>query len=162
MKRRNAGGSRRTSASLRRKTHGARPKPEADEKRKDEVRRTSAVLSGEERATFVRRVQEVLQKKSCYQGAINGRPDDAQKGLDRFADGADRKGKPKPARIELAKATVSDFESWLRNADDIRGEVCVTPKPPSPPPAQRHSAVASARRAGTCAATRREEPGAAL
>jgi hypothetical protein len=107
---------------------------EAEEERRKNDQRTAAVLSDEERTTFVKRVQEMLQKKSCYNGAINGSTDDTQKGLDRFAASAERKDKSKLVRIELASATVSDFESWLRDAASIKGEICVFPNSPLPPP----------------------------
>jgi len=68
------------------------------------------------RAAFVRRVQNVLKESQCYDGAINGRSGETQDELDRFVASAHKKGKPKPARIELAKATAADFEAWLRGS----------------------------------------------
>jgi len=35
-----------------------------------------------------------------------------------------------PRRIELAKASVGDIESWLKDADAIKGDVCPFSKPP--------------------------------
>jgi hypothetical protein len=108
----------------------ARRKAEDDEKRQAEerVRTASAVLSTEDRSAFVRRVQNVLKESQCYDGAINGRSGETQDELDRFVTSAQKKGSPKPVRIELAKATRSDFEAWLRDADDIKGHLCA-PKP---------------------------------
>jgi hypothetical protein len=66
---------------------------------------------------------------------LTGVSEDAQKGLDRLMESP--RGLRKPGRIELAKATVGDFESWLHSADEIKGEICVPHKPP-PPPATHH------------------------
>jgi hypothetical protein len=85
------------------------------------------VLNPEERATFVKRIQEVLKRSKCYGGAINGSSEDAQKSLDRYVESARLQGKDKPARIELAKATAGDFDSWLKEADDIKGGLCSPP-----------------------------------
>jgi formylglycine-generating enzyme required for sulfatase activity/S1-C subfamily serine protease len=88
----------------------------------------STFLSAEERVTFVKRIQEVLKQSKCYEGAINGSSNDSQKSLDWYVMSARQHGRDKPARIELAKATASDFDSWLREADDIKGVVCVAPQ----------------------------------
>ena len=79
----------------------------------------------------MKQVQELLKQSKCYDGAINGSVDDTQDGLKRFI--ASRKGKESPARIELAKATASDFDVWLRDAREIKDGVCTTKeKPPKP------------------------------
>jgi hypothetical protein len=87
----------------------------------------STVLNAEERATFVKRIQEVLKQSKCYEGAINGSSDDAQRSLDRYIKSAQLQGKRRPARIELAKASAGDFDSWLKEADDIKGGLCSPP-----------------------------------
>ena len=95
----------------------ARRQADADmEKSKieDPTRVASITLNAQERTTFVKRVQEVLKQSKCYEGDINGSTDDAQKSLDRYVKTARMKGKEKPERIELAKASASDFDSWLR------------------------------------------------
>jgi hypothetical protein len=66
----------------------------------------------------------VLKQNRCYDGTIDGRSTATQEGLDKFVDTAGKKGKAKPARIELAKASVGDFETWLKDADSISG-LCV-------------------------------------
>ena len=107
----------------------------AAEKQKDDERTAvaAATLNAEERATFVKRVQTRLSQSRCYDGAVNGRSGDTQEGLDRFVAGANQKGKTQLARIELAKATAGDFETWLRGADDVKGDLCAPkPKPPKP------------------------------
>ena len=122
---------------------------EAEQRRKDEAERVaaadaarrdaeerariaSATLNLEERATFVRQVQQVLKQGRCYDGAVNGRSSsDTQEALDDFVVAAGKKGKAKAARIELAKATAGDFETWLRDARAATGEVCSPP--PAPP-----------------------------
>ena len=96
---------------------------------------TSETLDADQRVNFIKRVQEVLKDSQCYSGAINGSSDAAQKSLDKFVKAAHEKGKDKPARIELAKATASDFDTWLRDADGVKDGLCVVPKakPLSPP-----------------------------
>jgi hypothetical protein len=111
----------------------------ANSRRQEEPPQIAAALSDDERATLVRRVQQVLESRSCYTGSINGRTEDAQKALQRFVDGAERKGGTKPVRIELAKATTADFESWLRDAEEVKGDVCAVPRPPQPPQAVTQS-----------------------
>ena len=70
----------------------------------------------------------VLKRSRCWDGALSGRSADAQAGLDTFVDTAKKRGKTMPARIELAKATVGDFETWLKDADTVKDVLCA-PKP---------------------------------
>jgi hypothetical protein len=111
-----------------------------DQKRKDdETRRLQAVPSDTERISLVKRVQEVLKRGKCYEGEANGSGNDAQDGLDEFVRAAHRAGKTTPKRIELAKATVGDFETWLKDADGVGSSCSLTKAPvakaPSPPAA---------------------------
>ena len=110
----------------------ARRKAEVKKSKTEDPGRVAAVtLNTQERAAFVKQVQELLKQSKCYDGAINGSVDDTQDGLKRFI--ASRKGKESPARIELAKATASDFDVWLRDAREIKDSVCITKeKPPKP------------------------------
>ena len=102
-----------------------------EEKRREEERvRLAAIPDDTQRADLVRKVQEVLKRARCYEGAVNGRGGDAQESLDRFVESASKKGAAMPRRIELAKASVGDFESWLKDADAIKGDVCPVSKPP--------------------------------
>ena len=102
----------------------------AEEKRKEDERLRLAVLPDDAaRAEFVRKIQAVLKRSRCWDGALSGRSADAQAGLDTFVDTAKRRGKTMPARIELAKATVGDFETWLRDADAVVKDVLCAPKP---------------------------------
>jgi hypothetical protein len=107
-----------------------RANAEAEERRKEQERaRTAiAVLGTEERATFVKRVQMVLKEGRCYDGAVSGRSGDAQEGIDRFVAAAAQKGNASITRIELANARAADFAAWLREAGEIKGQVC-TPAP---------------------------------
>jgi hypothetical protein len=91
-------------------------------------------------------VQEVLKRARCFDGAVNGRGGDTQESLDRFAESAGKKSAAKPRHIELAKASVGDFESWLKDADAIKGEVCPVSKPPPAKvaPAEKKQPVAKA------------------
>ena len=105
----------------------------ARQKEEERARLASATLNAEERATFVRQVQHLLKQGGCYDGAMNGRAaDTTQDALDEFVAKAAKNGKVKPARIELAKATAGDFETWLRDAGQVKGEVCTPAPPPKP------------------------------
>ena len=96
-----------------------------DARRKEDERlRLAAIPDDDKRAEFVRRVQTLLKRNRCYEGAVNGRVSDTQQALNRFADSTSKRGQIKPARIELAKATTGDFEAWLRDADAIRDVSC--------------------------------------
>ena len=96
----------------------------AEEKRKEDERvRLAALPDDAARAEFVRKIQAVLKRSRCWDGALSGRSADAQAGLDTFVDTAKKRGKTMPARIELAKATVGDFETWLRDADAVKGRL---------------------------------------
>ena len=83
----------------------------------------------------MRKIQTVLKRSRCYDGAVTGRSNDAQDGLDKFVDTAQKRGKPKPARIELAKATVGDFETWLKDADAVKDGLCAPVAKPAEKPA---------------------------
>jgi hypothetical protein len=98
----------------------------------EEPRVIAAALNAEERAALVKRVQEALKVNQCYQGAVNGSSSDTQLALDRFVESARKKGLQKPARIELATAAVSDFDSWLREAGDVKGGMCAPAARPRP------------------------------
>jgi hypothetical protein len=117
---------------------------EAEERRTEQERAriAAAVLGTEERATFIKRVQMVLKQGRCYDGAISGRSVDAQDSIDRFLAAAGPKGNANIARIELANATAADFEAWLREASEIKGQVCARP----PASAKPEAAKAAARR----------------
>ena len=116
---------------------------EARRKAEENARVASATLNTEQRVVFVRQVQQVLKQGRCYDGAMNGHSNEStQDALDNFVANAGRKGKPKPARIELAKATAGDFETWLREAGAVTGNICAQkPKPPKQEvakPARQH------------------------
>ena len=103
---------------------------EAEERRREDerLRVASLTLNANDRAVFVRRVQQVLKQGGCYEGAINGRGPETQDELDRYIASAKRSGKADLPRIELAKAGTTDFENWLREAEPIKGSLCA----PSP------------------------------
>jgi hypothetical protein len=103
-----------------------------------EEKRLAAIADGDMRVEFVRKVQLVLKRTGCYDGALTGRSDDAQEGLNKLVDNANTRGKFKLARIQLAKASVADFEAWLKDADAVKGELCVpkTVKPAKQEPAK--------------------------
>ena len=98
-----------------------------DRRKEDERLRLAAIPNDTQRADFVRKMQEILKRNRCYEGAVNGKSNDTQDGLKRFVDTASSKGTPSVKRIELAKATVGDFESWLKDADAIKGSLCAPP-----------------------------------
>jgi len=89
-------------------------------------------------------VQTVLKQGRCYEGPINGRINETQGDLDRYISTTSKRGRSRPDRIELAKASATDFETWLRDADEVTGDVCVTkPTPPKQEAAKppRHEVV---------------------
>ena len=104
-----------------------------DRRKEDERLRLAAIPNDTQRAEFVRKMQEILKRHRCYEGAVNGKSDDTQDGLKRFVDTASSKGSS-VKRIELAKAAVGDFESWLKDADAIKGSLCAPPPKPKPEP----------------------------
>jgi serine/threonine protein kinase len=135
----------------------------ARQKEEERARSSSAALNAEERATFVRQVQQLLKQGGCYDGAMNGRAaDTTQDALDEFVARAAKKGKVKPARIELAKATAGDFEAWLRDAGQVKGEVCTPAPPPKPkvarPTREREEPVHRRRAERPVAEPREREP----
>jgi hypothetical protein len=95
---------------------------------------------------------------------VNGRSDaDTQEALDDFLANAGRKGRAKPARIELAKATTGDFETWLRDAGGVADNICVQKaKPPKPEvatkPARQQQRVEPQRRRAERPAAEPREP----
>ena len=128
---------RRAEAERVAAAEAARRSAEEEEARRqaeEKARTASAVLSAEGRTSFMRQVQQVLKEGRCYEGAVNGRnPNDTQEALDTFVANAGKNGGASPGRIELAKATASDFETWLRDAGTVKGDVCApTPAPTKP------------------------------
>jgi serine/threonine protein kinase len=135
----------------------------ANAKGGDESTRVAvATLNAEERATFVKRVQRLLKHSECYDGAINGNSDETQKGLDHYLSQARHKGKEAPARIEVAKATAADFDTWLREADDLKGRICRLEKPAhersSDRPSRERSPERSARERSPDRSARARQP----
>jgi tRNA A-37 threonylcarbamoyl transferase component Bud32 len=113
-----------------------------EEKRKAEAaaeaerQRLAVVPEGEARAELVRKVQQTLKRARCYDGTLNGNSAVTQDGLDRLVANAGKRN-AKLARIELAKATVGDFEGWLKDAGELKGVVCAAaPAPARPAPAR--------------------------
>jgi serine/threonine protein kinase len=92
-----------------------------------EAKRLATIPDGDMRTGFVRRVQQALKQGRCYDGALTGRSDDTQEPLNKFVAKARKRGGSSLQQIELAKASVGDFESWLKDADAIKGTLCVPP-----------------------------------
>jgi hypothetical protein len=97
--------------------------------------RSARLPSDEERKALVMRVQEVLKRSNCYGGDVTGRSSDAQEGLDQFVRVANAPDSGKATRIELAKASVGDFETWLKEADGITSRCPAAIAAPQPLPA---------------------------
>jgi hypothetical protein len=102
----------------------------ASSKPDEQTRSAGVTLTDEQRAAFIKKVQEVLKANSCYGGEVNGIASDAQNALDRYVDRARRGGREQPSRIELAKAGTRDFDTWLREANLAKEGVCTKPAPP--------------------------------
>jgi hypothetical protein len=103
----------------------------SEERRKEAERvRLATIPDDGERAEFVRKVQQLLKRGGCYAGALTGRSADAQEAADKFVENVRSRGKATPQSIKLAKANVGDFESWLRDAESVKGTVCAAkPRP---------------------------------
>jgi serine/threonine protein kinase len=154
---------KRAAEEQARQEEGKRQAEATNAKGGDESTRVAVVtLNAEERATFVKRVQRALKHSECYDGAINGNSDETQKGLDRYLSQARHKGKEAPARIEVAKATAADFDTWLRDADDLKGRICRLEKPAhersSDRPARERSPERSARERSPDRSARARQP----
>ena len=145
---------RRWIASPPRRPRAARlPRKRRGARRTSACASPSLTLNADDRVAFVKRVQTVLKQGRCYEGAINGRAGETQDEVDRFVATTSKKGRSRPTHIELAKATASDFEAWLRDAAEVTGDVCAPkPKPPKPEVAKparqraRHGRRGSARK----------------
>jgi membrane protein involved in colicin uptake len=107
-----------------------------------EAKRLATIPDGDMLTAFVRRIQQTLKQSRCYDGALTGRSDDTQEPLNKFVANAKRRGGSNLQQIELAKASVGDFESWLKDADAIKGALCVPP-PERAAPAEKKVPVAS-------------------
>jgi serine/threonine protein kinase len=105
----------------------------------EEAQRLAAIPDEDKRTELVRRVQLLLKRGHCWTGALSGKSAETQDGLDKFVAAARKRGKSKPVRIELAKASVGDFESWLRDADTIKEGLC------APPPETRAAPTTASR-----------------
>ena len=109
-----------------------RRRAEAENARQEERIRLAAIPDDAKRIEFIRSVQLVLKRNGCYSGDLNGRSDETQVGLARFVENASKRGKTKPQRMELAKATVGDFEAWLKDANTFNGGLCAPPAASKP------------------------------
>ncbi len=66
-------------------------------------------LTAVERLDHVKRVQAMLKSHNCYRGEINGDLDDTAEALKRLETSYDGNVR----HINLASATISDYENWL-------------------------------------------------
>jgi hypothetical protein len=120
------------------------------------VERRKEALSADTRADYVRQVQLLLKARRCYSGELNGSSRDTQVGVDLFATSSARRGLAKVAHIQLASATIAEFENWLewaRSSDPSRGDICIA-QTGSRPTAQKPRTDPSPK----AAAPRREAP----
>ncbi|MFA5949447.1 MAG: protein kinase [Hyphomicrobium sp.] len=80
-------------------------------------------LSNWDRTRYVSRVQEALKRGDCYKGALDGDIPATSAALGRLASSL--KSEPKP--LNLAQATVSDYDDWLTWFDSLRSFSCERP-----------------------------------
>lgn len=126
--------------------------------------RFAGTVSEEERTILLRRVQDVLNRSSCYDGTIDEDIDRAQDGLNRLIEAADKSAKVKLARLELAKASAADFKTWLANAAAVRDNLCrpmampVEARSPGPMPSKPQTVEQVTPMPGTNARRHRTEP----
>ena len=84
------------------------------------------VPTEEQRTDYVKQVQTALKGYKCYNGKINGDPNDARSGLKRFEtsydDGTVR-------QINLDTATVGEYQDWLNWSNSLSRFSCPNEKP---------------------------------
>jgi DNA segregation ATPase FtsK/SpoIIIE-like protein len=85
----------------------------------------SQVPTEVERAGYLKQVQTALKAYKCYSGEINGDPDDARSGLTRF----EKSYEGQVRQINLATATVGDYQDWLNWSNEIEKFSCPSDKP---------------------------------
>jgi serine/threonine protein kinase len=86
---------------------------------------TSRPLTEVERVDYVKRVQETLKSRNCYRGEINGDLDDTAGALKRFDTSYDGNAR----QINLASATLGDYEDWLSWSSGLKVS-CRIEEPP--------------------------------
>lgn len=109
---------------------------EADAKAKAESEKQTKLAAlqpptdGWDRGPYVSRVQTALKKRSCYSGPVDGEVGPTSQALTTFGTkrGSDVRS------IDLAKATVGDYENWLTWFDGLGTWSCA---PKATPPAKK-------------------------
>ena len=96
--------------------------------------RLAAIPGDDQRTALILRVQEILKRNHCYDGALDERSNEAQKELDKFVEIANRRGRSKLTGLQLVRASVGDFESWLRDAAAVKPSACLPAARPEQPP----------------------------
>ncbi len=97
-----------------------------------ERQRLVSLPSPEQLTFYVGRIEEILKKAACFEGLVDGRNEDLQTGLSRFAAGLQKQGIQKPGLIQLATATNGTIETWLKEAGELRVGACTAPVAPRP------------------------------
>lgn len=110
----------------------------ADAVRQREVRlaaldTTLRLPTNEERTAYVKKVQTALQNNKCYSGEVNGDIEDTSLAM----VAAERSLKSDFRRIDLARATSSDYENWLSWMRDLRSFSCPLVAPDDDSASQR-------------------------
>lgn len=111
-----------------------------EQRRKAEQVRLQSRPSAEEERAYMMQAATLLKKHKCFEGLSEEVAGDAQKAIARLEQGLVRIGRAKFPHLELAKATVAEFDTWLKEAETLKGEVCVAPPPHRPPVAQPRAA----------------------
>jgi hypothetical protein len=88
---------------------------------------TEPGFSEQRRTALIQRVQQVLKRNLCYDGPDNGKAGEVQEDVARFIRRVRESAKGKLQDIDLAKATDSEFDAWLRDAEAIQGPVSCQP-----------------------------------
>lgn len=81
---------------------------------------TLRLPTNEERTDYVKKVQTALKTNQCYTGEVNGDIEDTSLAM----VAAERSLKSDFRRIDLARATSSDYDSWLSWMRDLRPFNC--------------------------------------
>ncbi len=81
---------------------------------------TLRLPTNEERTDYVKKVQTALKTNQCYSGEVNGDIEDTSLAM----VAAEQSLKSDFRRIDLARATSSDYDSWLSWMRDLRSFSC--------------------------------------
>lgn len=123
----------REKAEAERKEQERRDKIAAEELRKQmETRRLQSPPAPDQQREFVTKVVAQLKRFKCFEGLSENTAGDPQKGIERLVHSYPRLGRGKAPQLNLVSGTVGDFETWLRETDAVKADVCAAPPAAAP------------------------------